>query len=206
MLLYGDSIYKVKDTATIDTLPPILSITPYADTQHEEYISKIKEIGECIMRNDKIEYYRCDYYKGQMVVRLYKDDNRYFDLAEYQEYKSEMIYPTLFTLSAPKEVYTMISTPMPQYIVYSHRYYGQPKLTKPKELKGIKHIGTATFIDNHCNPQVFIRENDIYIKHTDYFSASWKPPKEERMGMPLNYYLEKYFGDVKSEKFIYSDC
>ena len=93
-----------------------------------------------------------------------------------------------------------------KYIEYNFRSYGQPKLDKPKELKGVKTIGSVDFIAKHCKPQIFIKDNDVWIKHTDYFSPEWRPPAGERIDMPTNYYLKKYFGKTKSEKFIYSDC
>ena len=109
-------------------------------------------------------------------------------------------------MSTPKEVYEMISMQYPKYIIYSHRYYGEPKLQKPKELKGIKPIGKATYIPKHCEPQVFIKENDVYIRHTDYFSYTWQPPKGERIDMPISYYMNKYFNTKRNEKFVYPDC
>ena len=104
-----------------------------------------------------------------------------------------------------------------KYIIYSlsiiqnissckRRYYGQPKLTKPKELKGIKSIGKATFIPKHCEPQVYVKNNDVYIKHTDYFSYLWRPLEGERIDMPISYYMNKYFNTKRNEKFIYPDC
>ena len=105
---------------------------------------------------------------------------------------------------------------MKKYIIYSlsiiqnissckRRYYGQPKLTKPKELKGIKSIGKATFIPKHCEPQVYVKNNDVYIKHTDYFSYLWRPLEGERIDMPVSYYVKKYFNKNRNEKFVYAD-
>ena len=54
--------------------------------------------------------------------------------------------------------------------------------------------------------QIFIKDNDAYLKHTDYFSSSWKPPKGERIDMPLSYYMKKYFSKDKKDKFVYPDC
>lgn len=92
-----------------------------------------------------------------------------------------------------------------KYVEYSFRSYGELKLAKPKELKGIKSIGSAEFIAKKCSTQVFIEENNVWIKHTDYFSPAWKPPVGERIDMPLSYYLKKYFNRIKNEKFVYPD-
>lgn len=189
----------------------IKSIEPYTDDTYMSYIEKIK--SHCTLlkqqvHNDIIrEYYSCDYNKGNLVIRLSKDisDNIYYDLAAYQEHKtSSFIYPITFTLSTPKKVYELINIPSLEYIVYSHRYYGQPKLSKPKELKNINSIGSATFISKKCNPQIYIKDNDMYIKHTDYFSSLWEPPKGE-LGNEQSYYLNKYFNINRSKKFIYGD-
>lgn len=188
----------------------IESITPYMDTSHEEYISKIKQQSEFIGYNKyNNEVYKCKYYKGYIIIQFAKDkkDNTYYDYAEYQEYKNnKFINPITKILSTPREVYELITIQEPQYIIYSHRYYGEPKLSKPKELKGIQSIGKATYIPKHCEPQIFINEKDIYIKHTDYFSYTWQPPKGERIDMPLSYYMKKYFNKSKNNKFVYPDC
>jgi hypothetical protein len=173
------------------------------------YIDKIKSVGKFLGYDNKNrEVYECFYYKGRIIVKLSKDttDNTYYDFAEYQEYiKGSLIEPMLFTLSNPKEVWEIIIRPEPEYIIYSHRYYGKSKLSKPKELKGIKSIGNATFIPKRCKPQIYLKDNDIWIKHTDYFSSSWRPPEGERIDMPLNYYLGTYFNTVRNKKFIYAD-
>lgn len=188
----------------------IQSIIPYTDQSHEEYISRIKQQSEFI-GYDKYNYevYQCKYYKGYLVIRFSKDkeDNTYYDYADYQEYKdNRFIEPVTKTMSTPKQVYELITTQEPKYIIYSHRYYGEQKLSKPKELKSIKPIGKVTYIPKHCEPQIFVNNKDIYLKHTDYFSYLWQPPKGERIDMPLSYYTEKYFNKNKKEKFVYSDC
>ena len=188
----------------------IESITPDIDTSHEKYIEKIKQQSE-FLGYDRYnhEVYKCKYNKGYMLIQLAKDksDNTYYDYAKYQEYKKcDLINPITKTMSTPKEVYEMISMQYPKYIIYSHRYYGEPKLQKPKELKGIKPIGKATYIPKHCEPQVFMKDNDVYIRHTDYFSYTWQPPKGERIDMPISYYMNKYFNTKINEKFVYPDC
>lgn len=102
-------------------------------------------------------------------------------------------------------IWTDIDISNIEYIEYSKRFYGQPKLAKPKELKNINSIGSVEFVPNHCNPQIFIKDDDIWIKHTDYFSASWKPPEGERIDMPLNYYANKYLNKNRGVKFVYAD-
>ena len=102
-------------------------------------------------------------------------------------------------------IWTDIAISSIEYIEYSKRFYGQPKLVKPKELKNINSIGSVEFVPNHCNPQIFIKDDDTWIKHADYFSAAWRPPEGERIDMPLSYYVNKYFNKNKKEKFVYAD-
>jgi predicted glutamine amidotransferase len=194
---------KYKSFGTIKT------VEIYTDKSHEDYISKIKQLSEFIgYDNRNHEVYKCNYYKGYVYIYLAKDskDNTYYDYALYQEHiEGRLLTPITKTMSTPKEVYNLITIQEPGYIIYSHRYYGEPKLTRPKELKGIKQIGSVDFIPNKCKIQIFLKDNDVYLKHTDYFSSSWKPPKGERMGMPLSYYMKKYFDKDKKDKFVYPD-
>lgn len=187
------------------------SIESYNDIKHLPYIDKIKSSSSLIYVKDHPtsiqEYYRCKYNKGQLIIRLSKDkqDNKYYDIAEYKENNvSSLVLSMTYTLSTPKEVCEMIDTPNLEYIIYSHRYYGESKLSKPKELKGIKSIESAVFISKKCNSQIFINWDDIYIKHTDHFSGLWQPPKEERIDKEQSYYLNKYFNTNRKEKFIYA--
>lgn len=188
----------------------IQSITPYTDTSHLEYITKIKQQSKFLgydLHNH--ETYKCPYYKGYLVIQFAKDptDNTYYDYAQYIEYKdNRFIEPVTKTMSTPEKVYNLISLKHPEYIVYSHRYYGEPKLPKPKELKGIKQLCSVDFISNKCRTPIFIKDNDLWIKHSDYFSSEWRPPKGERLDMPLSYYAKKYFNKEKNEKFVYPDC
>ena len=83
--------------------------------------------------------------------------------------------------------------------MHSFRKYGQPKLDKPKELKGIKQALSVDYIPKKCKCQVFILDKDIWIKHGDYFSPSMKV---EEIGAPLDYLVNKYTDKTKGKKFI----
>lgn len=187
----------------------IQSITLLTDTSHLEYIAKIKQRSEFLGYDaHNHETYKCPYCKGYLIIQFAKDpnDNTYYDYAQYIEYKdNRFIEPVTKTMSTPEKVYALISQKYPEYIIYSHRYYGQPKLSKPKELKGIKQLCSVDFIPKKCKTPIFINDNDLWIKHSDYFSFIWRPPVGEKIGMPISYYLKKYFNKDKKEKFIYSD-
>ncbi len=92
-----------------------------------------------------------------------------------------------------------------QYIEYSVRYYGQPKLKKPKELKNIKSQFSVDYIHKHCKCQIFIRDNDVWIKHRDYFSPCM-PETDEDFGTPLVCRMEKYMKKTRKKEFVYPDC
>ena len=94
-----------------------------------------------------------------------------------------------------------------EFNIISYRKYGQPKLVKPKELSKIKQIGSVDYIPKHCSCQVFIKDNDVYVKHRDYFSEMFIPPDDNDLGKPLNHTMQKYFPDMntKKDRFIYTD-
>lgn len=92
-----------------------------------------------------------------------------------------------------------------KFEVYSLRMYGEPKLIKPKELKGIKQTMSIEYIHKKCRCPIFILGDDVWVQHNDYFSESMKLPSED-MGMPLGYVAKKYIGKDKRQKFVYSDA
>jgi hypothetical protein len=92
-----------------------------------------------------------------------------------------------------------------EYTIHSLRFYGEPKLSKPKELRGIKQIGSVDFVLDKCKCQIFALENDIWVKHNDYFSRDYVPLDKES-GLPLDYFMMKFKGKVKNKKFVYGDA
>ena len=201
MLLY----YSDYETALSKN--PSAIITEYIEDYHSEYCEKIMELSEeqFFDYKGRIVYVINTYY-GKLYVRLYKDnsDNKWYDYCEYQLHKNNsLIKPILYTMSNPKDVYFKYVEANIKYEILSFRKYGEPKLEKPKELKGIKVVGSVEFIKDKCNPQYFIKDNDVYVKHTDYFSPMYCRPED--IGMPLSYRCEKYGIKPKKEKFVYND-
>ena len=49
---------------------------------------------------------------------------------------------------------------------------GEPKLSKPLVLKGIKQVSSIPFIRNKATCSVFVKDNDVYslVKNTRDFS------------------------------------
>ena len=148
------------------------------------------------------EIYKNDNFK----VRLLKvDTDKYYAYADYQ-LPPNLTERVTWTVANLAEIDRLLSLGNMEYTIVSCRYWGEPKLSKPKELKGIKSIGSVDYIPKHSKPQLFIKDNDLYIKHNDYFSYYWSPPEGERIGMPLSYYANKYFNKKRQEKFTYPDC
>lgn len=127
-------------------------------------------------------------------------DGVWYDLCKYQLWKSgAVVVPVTRTIStpvkfckeflAPKSVYTVLST-------------GR-KLQKPKELKGIRKFASVPF-EGKSQCQLFLSGDNLYINHSDYFSQMWRPPADD-IGKPTSYYMKKYFGVLRPEKFIYAD-
>lgn len=209
LLLYKPTQSDINISLYENDFGGIQSITLHTDTSHLEYIAKIKQQSEFLgydIHNHEI--YKCPYYKGYLIIQFAKDpvDNTYYDYAQYTEYKNyRFIEPVTKTMSTPKKVYKLISLKSPEYIIYSHRYYDEPKLSRPKELKNIKQLCSVNFIPKKCKTPIFIKDNDLWIKHSDYFSFIWRPPIGEKIDMPISYYAKKYLNKNKKEKFVYPD-
>ena len=214
LVLYGDTPEEIKKKW--NCVDKDCEIVPYENDEYIEYIDKIKTVAEYVgqyhrkNRYEIRECYKTTCFCGKVLIQFTLDarDNTYVDCVHYQVWEwGYMLVPIAWTFSNPRDFYNnIVNVGRMKYIEYSFRSYGQPKLDKPKELKGVKTIGSVDFIAKHCKPQIFIKDNDVWIKHTDYFSPEWRPPAGERIDMPMNYYLKKYFEKTKSEKFIYSDC
>ena len=104
-------------------------------------------------------------------------------------------------------IQSIFDKPKPTVVfeVISLRIYGQPKLRKPDELKGVKQAFSVDYIPKKCRCAVYINGVDVWIKHGDYFSESLSLPEEDR-GMPLGYLAKKYVGERSVKSFIYPDA
>jgi hypothetical protein len=89
------------------------------------------------------------------------------------------------------------------FSLVSFRKHGDKKLAKPKELNGIKQLDSVTYIPKKCVCPLFIKGNDVYIKHRDYFSPIFVT---EEVGAPLEVITNKYLGKEKGKKFVYGDA
>lgn len=143
---------------------------------------------------------------GWGLFRFSKDDWQWLDLCEYQLYNdNDKRESELWTLSQPEWVWNNIVNVEPTFILLQEVCKSKGgKLTRPKELKGIKQIGSVTFCKTKCS--VYIVGDDIYMQHNDYFSPIWTPPDPEYRFAPLSVVVNHYFGGHKGKKFIYDDC
>ena len=193
----------------------VINVEPYTDTSFIATISEMKSKSELLAVQNLPDSRTRQWYKyvlpdGVLRFRLYEDlrDSTYYDIAEYQFMSNDsLIYPCTFTYSNPAKVYSLFFTMPLSCEVASYRFYGQPKLAKPAELKGVKQSFSADYIPKKCSCPCFVNGDDLWIKHRDFFSKSFRPPVED-IGAPLRYILEKYFPDLKrhTKDFIYADA
>lgn len=204
---YGESAEDIIKSILYDEEIISYEEIPFLTSDEREIINRIKnemKLISCIKRTGTSFY---EIYKNNnFKVRLLKNGiYTYYAYADYQ-LPSNLTERITWTVTNLAEIDKLLSLGDMEYLIVSRRFWGEPKLDKPKELKGIKSIGGVDFIPKHSKPQLFIKDNDLYIKHNDYFSYYWRPPKGERIDMPLSYYANKYFGKNKKEKFCYPDC
>lgn len=194
----------------------ITDIELYSDTSYLSFIEKIKEKAELLEsqenhnKNQVREWYVYYLQEGTLKIILSKNltDDLYYDIVRYQfRNNNTKVEPVTFNLSDPEKLYNLFFEFSPCCEVYSYRIYGQPRLPKPAELKGIKQSFSVDFMSDKCKCQCFINENDLWIKHRDFFSSCHKADQED-IGTPLTYRLSKYFCEDKQylNKFVYPDC
>lgn len=210
-LIYADTPDEAKKWFKSEN---IVDISIYEDLSYLEDIKFLKNnstyIGTEPKKNDEIrEVYEVNLLSGKLIFKLSKNlsEDLYIDYAAYQFISIDShVYPVTFTLVTPKELREIFFSGDLSCEIYSYRLYGQPKLSKPKELSGVKQSFSVEFIPKKCKCQCFIKDDDLWIKHRDFFSRCHHPAPED-CGTPLTYRLEKYFNVDKSylDKFIYPD-
>ena len=158
--------------------------------------------------HEQRELYEGDCFCGRIRIRLGKNllTGQYYQLVQYQVQRTgQLLAPNFWKSGTAETLWNNVLSVNPcRYEVYSSRTYGQPKLKKPKELAGISSFGSACYISGRCNPKLYLCGNDLWLKHTDYFSSLFVP-EQDRQDMPQSYYLKKYFDKSKVNKFIYND-
>lgn len=185
-----------------------MQMNRHNDKSYLEYIDKIKDKSTCPTKYDRkgCEVYFIKISEGTLIVKLSQENGEYLNLAFYQVWKdTRYVDPVGFTMSNPKCVYETFFGKDISFERVSYRLYGQPKLDKPKELKGIEQSFTGTYIKNKCDCPCFCFGEDLWVQHKDFFSRAFQPPIDD-LGKPTSYYLNKYFNCNRSfKKFVYND-
>ena len=104
--------------------------------------------------------------------------------------------------------------PLVMFHVISYRVWGQPKLEKPKILKNVKPAFKLQ-LNKKLNINVFVVGNDVYVKHIDWYSRSYRPHVHSNfmnihnLINDFNTYFAPKHGiepiNQKQTKFIYAD-
>lgn len=195
--LYGKSLEYMEQKYPDSLIKEIF------DDSHKEYCEKISSAAVEVLYDHKgRQVYKVPVNSGFSLVRLYKDDedSTWYDYIEYQLSDVSYVKPTLFTIGNPKDFYDTYMNEI-KFNMIQFASHGK-KLTKPKELKGLKKNFSVKFI-GRTTCECYIIGNDVWIKHMDYFSPEYCRPED--VGTPLNYRLKKYGIKEKGKKFIYDD-
>lgn len=140
-----------------------------------------------------------DFYYGKCEVRTVNINP---DTLEIKDCFGSLTVPITSELMSCEDFLNKYK-PAIKFEEFSKRKYGQPKLSKPAPLKGVKQFGTTKY--NHkCTCPVFVLNNDVWVKHNDYFSEMFRPPAED-IGKPLSHIAKKYFNKSTSEKLLYAN-
>lgn len=133
-------------------------------------------------------------------VNLWMDGDKYLNGLQF--IKKDSFY---WIWSTPNEFINTHLNNKVEFIEHSIRLYGESKLIKPSELKGITKSFSVDYIPKKARCQIFIKGNDVWIKHPDYFSPSLKIEPEDS-GAPLSVLIEKYTDmSSRKSKFTYED-
>lgn len=206
-LIDGLKLYY-PDIVTARLKHPGSEVEEIDDTEHLQYIDLLMErrSGEIVTMqrppSDIRYYFKVETPFGICEIMLSKDadDGHFYDFCQYRLHESgKLQIPVLWTISSPKSAYSELLVGKMGYFVLE---IGK-KPTKPKELKGMKPIGTVSFL-NRAACQFFVVGDDLFVKHTDYFSPSYR--RDEDIGTPLEYRARKYGISEKKNKFVYPDC
>jgi hypothetical protein len=194
----------------------ILHINEDIDLQHQSLIANMKSNSTFFKKQETTsnfirEYYKCDIPDGILTFLVWRDkeDGVYYDSVQYifQSFDSAIAHH-LWTIISVEQFYAKFFNGTLCCEIPIYRFYGEPKMNKPKELKGIKQAFSTEWIYKKCTCPCFVKDNDLWIHHKDFFSRNFVPPDPKDIGTPTIYQLQKYFHIDKPylKKFIYPDC
>lgn len=182
----------------------VKSVVELEDVEHIPYIKKTlseayTKVDIPAKANETRTYAFIDTPQGELRVMFSRDDedDKYYDYCKYMLIrKHRLTEPFLWSTSNPEEFYKVILSTLIKQPIYST--IGKDK---PSELRGIKPIGKVMFVKSIC--QLFIKDECLYIRHSDYFSPTYCKPED--IGTPLSYRCKKYGIKPRAKKFIYDD-
>lgn len=178
-------------------------ITELNDSSYIQVVNKIISESDFLFDSDS-------YKKSKNGIDIYfqflKDENDILPAVKYLiRDKSKLIISSLKTISSLEDFYNKFfkENDVEYSILFFRKNGSKNKLQKPKDLIGVKKFANVEFWKLKC--ELYRKNNDLYIKHKNFFSEFWSPPNDD-IGKPTSYYLNKYFGGTTREKFIYPDC
>lgn len=178
-----------------------------------DFIKKHSTLLSTEKRNNNIirEWYEYNCNDGKLIFKLSKNSSNdlYFDFTEFQFMsENDLVKPIRSNWSNPKRLREQFFGKELKCEIISYRNYGEKKLDKPKEIKGVKQSFSVEYIPKKCSCQCFVNNDDLWVKHKDFFSSPFKTPDTDDMDKSLGYRLKKYFPDIYNgyrQKFVYDD-
>lgn len=168
--------------------------------------------SDIILRLEEHSSYKCDkgciynHPAGTFIIKyLITKDGEVSHTIQFKKENS-----LLWTLGDINDFLSIYHTDI-RVDILSERRYGEPKLSKPVEIKGICQTFSIPYVYGGQNNVkafnlIFIKGDDIFIKIRDYNSQVFCP-HPELLGAPLSVILERYFPGISiRQKFIYNDC
>lgn len=166
LLLYYPTQEKAQESY------PDATITEHTDQSHVEYIERmLAAANDCKTAERKgstVYLLRFNTSAGICLAMLSRDisDGMWYDLCQYQFWKSgALVAPITKTLSNPAAFCKQFLFPKSEYQVLC----AGGKLPKPEEIRGVRKFASVPF-EGICQCQLFLKGDDLYIKHNDYFS------------------------------------
>lgn len=168
LLLYYPTQEKAQESY------PDATITERTDQSHVEYIERmLAAANDCKTAERKgstVYLLRFNTSAGICLAMLSRDisDGMWYDLCQYQFWKSgALVAPITKTLSNPAAFCKQFLFPKSEYQVLC----AGGKLPKPEEIRGVRKFASVPF-EGICQCQLFLKGDDLYIKHNDYFSET----------------------------------
>lgn len=188
---------------------PDAELSESNDQSHLDYIQQMLDAAvECqtVEQNGSVAYLlRFEASVGTCSAVLFRksSDGVWYDFCKYQLRKSgEVVIPVLKTRCTPADFCKDFLVPKAEYAVLCMGKKSEVK--KPEALRGIVKF-TSVFFEKTCQCPLFLKGQDLYIKHGDYFSPEYCRPED--CGTSLVYRLDKYgIPHGIKKRFIYEDC